>query len=98
VLILDEATWGKPAPGQIVEQHWNWKLSDDEWRAAVAQKGEGKREEVKFDLWLPEGLETVKKGDVHPMSGEFKTGHYSWVVINENKKAVRVKVKFKVQP
>src|SRR6266436_3310260 len=55
-LILDEATWGKPAPGQIVEQHWDWKLTDEEWRAAVAQKGEGKKEEVKFDLWLPEEI------------------------------------------
>ncbi len=58
--ILDEATWGKPAPGQIVEQHWDWKLTDDEWRAAVARKGEGKKEEVKFDLWLPEGIAVTR--------------------------------------
>jgi hypothetical protein len=32
------------------------------------------------------------------MTGDFKTGQYSWVVINEGKKAVRVKVKFKAQP
>ncbi|HEV3027456.1 MAG TPA: hypothetical protein VG457_07770 [Planctomycetota bacterium] len=42
--------------------------------------------------------ELVKKGETHPMSGEFKTGTYSWVVLNENKKAVRVKVNFKAQP
>lgn len=59
-LILDEAKWGKPSPGQAVERHWDWKLSDDEWRAAVAQKGEGKKEDVKFDLWLPDGIGAVR--------------------------------------
>lgn len=52
-LILDEAKWGTPAPGQVVEQHWDWKLDEAQWRAAVAAKGEGKKEDVKFDLWLP---------------------------------------------
>ena len=55
-IILDEAKWGTPKPGQIVEQHWDWKLSDDQWRETVKQKGEGKKEEVKFDLWMPDGI------------------------------------------
>lgn len=59
-LILDEAKWGTPAPGQVIEQHWDWKLSDDEWRAVVKQKGEGKKEDVKFDLWLPDNAGEVK--------------------------------------
>jgi hypothetical protein len=59
-VILDEAKWGTPAPGRIVEQHWDWKLSDEQWAAAVKEKGEGKREDVKFDLWLPEDIGTVR--------------------------------------
>lgn len=59
-LILDEAKWGTPAPGQVIEQHWDWSLSDAQWAEAVKQKGEGKKEEVKFDLWIPEGIGTVR--------------------------------------
>lgn len=59
-IILDEAKWGTPAAGQVIEQHWNWKLSDEQWRAAVAEKGEGKKEDVKFDLWMPEGIGTAR--------------------------------------
>ena len=55
-IILDEAKWGTPAPGQIVEQHWDWKLTDAQWSEAVKQKGEGKSEDVKFDLWVPEDI------------------------------------------
>jgi hypothetical protein len=39
---------------------WHWKLSDDEWRAAVKEKGEGKSQECSFHLWIPEGIETVR--------------------------------------
>jgi len=59
-VILDEAKWGKPAPGRIIEQHWDWKLDDARWREIVAEKGEGKKEDVKFDLWLPEKVGTVR--------------------------------------
>ncbi len=55
-IILDEAKWGTPAANQVIEQHWDWKLSDEQWAEAVKQKGEGKKEEVKFDLWIPEGV------------------------------------------
>jgi hypothetical protein len=58
--VLDEAKWGIPSPQQVVERNWDLKLSDEQWRQAVTEKGEGKREEVKFDLWLPDGVETVR--------------------------------------
>ncbi len=58
--VLDEAKWGTPSPQQIVTRNWDWKISDEQWREAVKQKGQGQREEVKFDLWLPEGLPVVK--------------------------------------
>lgn len=58
-IILDEARWGTPSPGQAVSQHWDWDLSDAQWAEVVKQKGEGKREDVKFDLWIPEGIASV---------------------------------------
>jgi hypothetical protein len=58
--VLDEAKWGTPSLQQAVARNWDWKISDAQWREAVKQKGEGKREEVAFDLWLPEGIECVK--------------------------------------
>lgn len=59
-IILDEAKWGTPAANQVIEQHWDWNLSDAQWAEAVKQKGEGKEEEVKFDLWIPEGVESAR--------------------------------------
>lgn len=58
--VLDEAKWGTPSPQQAVARNWDWKINESQWREAVKQKGEGKREEVAFDLWLPEGIESVK--------------------------------------
>jgi hypothetical protein len=58
--ILDEAKWGTPSAAQVVGQHWDWKLDDARWREVVAQKGEGKKEDVKFDLWLPEGIGSAR--------------------------------------
>ena len=58
--VLDEAKWGTPDPQQIVVRNWDWKVSDEQWREAVKQKGEGQREEVRFDLWLPEGLQAAR--------------------------------------
>lgn len=58
--VLDEARWGVPAPNQVLSRRWDWKFTDEQWRQAVAQRGEGKREDVKFDLWIPEGVEFVK--------------------------------------
>lgn len=58
--VLDEAKWGTPDPQQILLRNWDWKVSDEQWREAVKQKGEGQREEVRFDLWLPEGLKTAR--------------------------------------
>jgi hypothetical protein len=58
--VLDEAKWGSPSPEQAVVRNWDWKVSDEQWREAVNRKGEGKREEVAFDLWLPEDVGVVK--------------------------------------
>ncbi len=58
--VLDEAKWGTPDPQQVAGRNWDWKVSDEQWREAVKQKGEGRREEVRFDLWLPDGVAAVK--------------------------------------
>jgi len=58
--VLDEAKWGVPSPQQLVVRNWDWKLTDEQWQRAVKQKGEGKREDVKFDLWLPGDIPTAK--------------------------------------
>ena len=39
---------------------WDWKLTDDQWRAAVKEKGEGKPQECSFHLWIPEGIQSVR--------------------------------------
>jgi hypothetical protein len=57
---LDEATWGTPSPQQAVIRNWDWNVSDDDWRKLVAAHGEGKREDVTFDLWIPEEAEVVR--------------------------------------
>jgi hypothetical protein len=54
--VLDEAKWGTPSPQQAVGRNWDWKVSDVQWREAVLQNGEGRREEVAFDLWLPDDI------------------------------------------
>lgn len=46
---------------------------------------------------LPDPLETLGKGQSRTLSGDLKAGQYSWVLINEGKKAARVKVKFATQ-
>ena len=58
--VLDEAKWGTPDPQQAVTRNWDWKVSDDQWREAVKQKGEGQREEVRFDLWLPDDIGSAR--------------------------------------
>jgi hypothetical protein len=58
--VLDEAKWGTPSPQQAVERTWAWNISDDMWRAAVEKQGEGPREEVAFDLWVPDGVDVLR--------------------------------------
>ena len=58
--VLDEAIWGTPSPQQAVDRNWDWKISDDAWREAVKQRGEGPLDEVAFDLWVPDGVAVVK--------------------------------------
>ena len=65
--VLDEAKWGTPSPQQALERSWDWKLSDEQWLQVVKEKGEGKKEDVKFDLWIPDGV-AVARGIV-VMSG-----------------------------
>ncbi len=58
--VIDEAKWGTPSPDQIVARNWDWKITEAQWAAAVQLRGEGKRQDVKFDLWIPDGVEVVK--------------------------------------
>jgi predicted esterase len=58
--VLDEAIWGTPSPQQAVDRNWDWEISDDAWREAVKQRGEGPLDEVAFDLWVPDGVAVVK--------------------------------------
>jgi len=58
--VLEEARWGVPSPQQVVGRNWAWRITDEQWRQAVQQKGEGEREDVRFDLWLPEGIAVAK--------------------------------------
>jgi hypothetical protein len=80
--------------------HWNFEVTatDDTVAVGVVQRSAKDPQTIVALKKLPDNYDTVKKGETHPMSGEFKTGTYSWVVMNEGKKAVRVKVKFKAQP
>lgn len=58
--VLDEAKWGTPSPQQAVSRNWDWKISEAAWASAVQQKGEGAREEVRFQLWLPDGIDVAR--------------------------------------
>lgn len=58
--VLDEAKWGTPSPQQAVDRNWAWNISDADWRAAVERQGEGPREEVAFELWIPDGIDEVR--------------------------------------
>jgi hypothetical protein len=79
---------------------WKFEVTatDDTVAIGVVRRSAKDPQTIAALKQLPDLYETVKKGETHPMSGDFKTGTYSWVVLNENKKAVRVKVKFKAQP
>lgn len=46
---------------------------------------------------LPDTLDPIRKNEPHNMSGELKAGQYSWVIINEGKKAARAKARFSAQ-
>ena len=57
---LDEAKWGTPSENQATARNWVWNLDSAQWLKAVADRGEGKREDCTFDLWIPDGVEVVK--------------------------------------
>ena len=50
----------KPVAKDAAPRSWVWNISEAQWRAAVMQRGEGKREQVKLQLWLPEGVTIVR--------------------------------------
>jgi len=58
--VLDEAQWGVPSPKQALARNWDIRLSDGEWSALVKEKGEAPAEEVRFDLWIPAEIKSVK--------------------------------------
>ena len=51
--VLDEAKWGKPSPDQVLVRNWDGRFTDEQWRQVMHKRGEGPREEVQLDLWLP---------------------------------------------
>lgn len=57
---LDEAAWGVPSLRQPHVRRWDWTLSDERWRAAVTEHGQGALQDCRFELWLPEGIDVVK--------------------------------------
>lgn len=58
--VLDEAKWGTPSPQQAISRDWNWNITAAQWREAVKQKGEGRHDEVTFDLWLPNDVPVIR--------------------------------------
>jgi hypothetical protein len=80
--------------------NWTFEVTsvDDVVSVGVVQRDSKDPQTMLALKKLPETYDPVKKGETKPMSGVFKTGQYSWVVLNEGKKAVRVKVKFKAIP
>jgi hypothetical protein len=79
---------------------WSFEVTalDDQVSIGVVQRPKNDPQTIVALKKLSETYDPVKKGESHPLSGVFKTGQYSWVVLNEGKKSVRVKVKFKAQP
>ena len=57
---LDEAEWGVPSLAQPHVRRWDWNVTDDQWRASVAEHGEGKRQPCTFALWIPDGVEVAR--------------------------------------
>ena len=79
---------------------WNFEVTatDDVVSVGVVQRHRNDPQPIVALKTVSETYDVVNRGETHPMSGVFKTGQYSWVVMNEGKKAVKVKVKFKAQP
>ena len=58
--VLDEVKWGTPSPQQILSRVWSWKPTDTGWQNLVQEKGEAPAEDVRFELWIPDGLKYVR--------------------------------------
>jgi hypothetical protein len=50
----------KPPANDAAPRNWIWNIPDDRWREAVAQRGQGKSEPLKIDLWVPEEAEVIR--------------------------------------
>ena len=93
--VLDEAKWGTPSPQQAVTRNWDWRISDEAWAAAVREKGAGVREEVRTELYVPDGVDVVKgvvvisghgsgeslfrRKDLREIAGELKLAIFKFV-------------------
>ena len=79
---------------------WTFEVTpaDDTVRVGVVKRNPKDPKTLAALKALPDSYETVNKGQPYTASGEFKTGQYSVVVMNESKKPVKAKVKFKAQP
>lgn len=52
--------WVRAHTQPPAQKTWDWKLTDAQWRQAVAGKGEGNREDVSFDLWVPDEVDCAR--------------------------------------
>jgi hypothetical protein len=52
--------WVRAHTQPATTKTWDWKLADDQWRAAVKEKGAGKLQECSFHLWIPAGIQSVR--------------------------------------
>ena len=101
-----DQTWTIQANAAQVENYdisgtikWTFEVTpaDDAVNVGVVKRGPKDPKTLVALKALPGPYETVKKGEPYSTSGEFKTGQWSVVVLNESKKPVKAKVKFKAQ-
>jgi len=102
-----DTTWTVQANAAMLDNYdisgtikWTLEVTpaDDTVRVGVVKRNPKDPRTLAALKALPDSYETVKKGEPYSASGEFKTGQYSVVVLNESKKPVKAKVKFKAQP
>ena len=56
---LDEARWGTPSKAQVLERNWIMPLTDEGWHQLSNREAAG-QDEVKFSLWVPDGVKTIR--------------------------------------
>ncbi len=97
-----------PANGTIVKNievtgiiHYTLDVEvlDGEVLAGVVKRGHREPTTLAAIKQLGEPLQTMKKGEKSPFTGDFNhKEQWSWILANETKKGARVKVKFVAQP